>query len=46
MKSISKKRRKELRETYEDKIGRAYVIGLMKEPVCSSYEWTSLMLRN
>ena len=40
----SKKRRKELREIYEDKIGREFVKGLEKEPICSSFEWVDLIV--
>ena len=43
MKSISKKRRKELRKIYEDKIGLEFVKGIENEPICSSIEWTDLM---
>ena len=45
MKSITKKRRKELRKIYEDKIGKEFVKRLEKEPMCSSYEFVELMIR-
>ena len=41
----SNKRRKELRELYEDKIGIEFVKGLEKEPMCSSFEWVEWMIR-
>lgn len=44
MKSISKKRRKELRKIYEDKIGQEFVKGLKEEPLCSSFEWVNYKL--
>ena len=43
MKSLSKKRRKELREIYEKKLGEEFIKGLKKEPMCSSFEWVGLM---
>ena len=45
MKIPSKKRRKELREIYEDKIGKEFVQGLKQEPICSSFEWVDWMIR-
>ena len=45
MKSLSKKRRKELRELYEKKLGEEIVTGLKKEPMCSSFEWVSIMVK-
>ena len=45
MKIPSKKRRKELHEIYEEKIGKEFVKGLEKEPMCSSFEWVGLMIR-
>jgi len=46
MKSISKNRRKELRKIYEDKIGKEFVKSLNKAPMCSSFEWVGLMIKN
>ena len=40
----SKKRRKELRKIYEDRIGKEFVMGLEKEPICSSFEWVEWMI--
>ncbi len=42
MKSITKNRRKELRKIYEDRIGKEFVLGLKREPICSSFEWVGL----
>ncbi|MBW8245180.1 hypothetical protein K1F50_20415 [Muricauda oceani] len=39
MKTISKKRKKELREEYERINGLRYVRGLKKEPSVSWFEW-------
>ncbi len=45
MKSLSKKRRKEFREIYEDKIGQQFVDDLKKEPMYSSFEWVGLIIK-
>ena len=45
MKSLSKKRIKELRKIYEDKIGKEFVKGLKKEPICGSFEWIGIIIR-
>jgi Zn-dependent oligopeptidase len=39
MSKITEKRRKELREIYEEKIGREYVEELKKQPSVSSWDY-------
>jgi hypothetical protein len=39
MSKITKKRRKELREIYEEKIGKEYVEELKKQPSVSSWDY-------
>jgi hypothetical protein len=41
--SLSKKRKKELRRIYEEKIGKEYVEGLKKQPLLSPMEFVDLM---
>lgn len=45
MKTICKKRRKELRDLYDKIQGEKYVIELEKQPICSSFEWVGYMNR-
>jgi len=45
MNSISKKRRKELRDLYEKIQGEKYVRELERQPMCSSFEWVGHMIR-
>ena len=40
---LSKKRKKELRRIYEEKIGKEYVEELKKQPVVSSIEFVDMM---
>ena len=39
---ISKKRKKELREIYENKIGVEYVKWIKKQPTYTPFEWVEL----
>jgi len=40
---LSKKRKKELRIIYEEKIGKEYVEGLKKQPLLSPMEFVDLI---
>lgn len=44
MKSVSKKRRKELRDLYEKIQSEEYVRELERQPMYSSFEWVDLMV--
>jgi hypothetical protein len=45
MKSIAKRRKKELRKIYEDKLGEEFVKGIKDEPICSPYEWVGMIMK-
>ncbi len=44
MKTLSKKRKKELRELFEKIQGERYVRKLERQPLCSSFEWVGYMI--
>jgi hypothetical protein len=41
---ISKERRRELRELYEEKKGKEYVDWISKQPTYSIFEWVEIKL--
>ena len=43
---ISKKRKKELRRIYDEKIGREYVRWVENQPTYTSFEWVEYMSEN
>jgi ribosomal protein S8 len=43
---ISKKRKKELRQIYEEKIGKKYVEELKKQPFISSWDYVYYLTKN
>lgn len=44
--SLSKKRKKELREEYEKKLGREWVKWVENQPTYSPFEWVEYMSEN
>ena len=41
---LTKKRKKELRRIYEEKIGKEYVEGLKKQPLLSPMEYVDIIM--